>query len=225
METATHLMESQKKNKNRPLIYATMLSMLSIGCSRYEPVIYPFDKTYKFQVTIAEGNAVPDTTFEIKMTTTRNKYFGQYGLKYEYFTIDGNQIYVEQTGYTEDEDRIELHPPRMGEMAFTEMAPFPTYTLPLGCIVSANGSLVVKKSTFTPANGKTIEYTYNQEGTDTINYRGEQLVCFLVHGENVNHHDNIGRYKVTYWFHPKYGFLLWEYERPNNKYVRMTLQN
>ena len=206
------------------MVCAAMMSLLFVGCSSYEPVVYPFGKTYTYSVTIAEGCVVPDTTFEIKMTTSKEKYHGQFGLKYEYFTLDGTPIYVEQTGYTEDKDRVELHPPRMGVMAFTEVVPFPTYTLPAGCYVSAKGSIVVKKSTFTVANGKTIEYAYDQGGIDTLNHYGEQIECFTVTGENTNHLDDIGHYRVTYWFHPQYGFVLWKYELPDGKCVWMTLQ-
>ena len=205
------------------LCAATALLFL-VGCSSYEPVVYPFGKTYTYEVSFSDGCAVSDTSFEIKMTTSKNKFFGQFGLKYEYFTHDGTPVYVEKTGYTEDNGRVELHPPRMGMMAFTEVVPFPTYWLPVGCYVSSNGSIKVAESTFTAANGKTIKYAYKQGDVDTLNHWGEEIECFVVIGENTNHYDDIGHYRVTYWFHPQYGFVLWKYELPEGKCVWLKLQ-
>lgn len=206
------------------MICAATALLLLVGCSSYEPVVFPFGKTYTYEVSFADGCAVPDTSFEIKMTTSKNKFFGQFGLKYEYFTHDGTPVYVEKTGYTEDKGCVELHPPRMGMMAFTEVVPFPTYWFPVGCYVSSNGSIKVANSTFTAANGKTIEYAYKQGDVDTLNHWGEEIECFVVIGENTNHYDDIGHYRVTYWFHPQYGFVLWKYELPEGKCVWLKLQ-
>ena len=52
---------------------AAMILLLFVGCSSYEPVVYPFGKTYTYSVTVADGCVLPDTTFEIKMTTSKKK--------------------------------------------------------------------------------------------------------------------------------------------------------
>lgn len=201
-----------------------MVAMLFVGCSSYEPVIMPFGKTYGYTVemTDASDKCISDLC-RVRMTTSKKKYHGQFGLNYEYDSCMGYPMYTEHTGYIEDKDHIELHPPRMGMLAFTEVLPFPIYHLPVGCVATANGSLTVARSTFSKASGKTIEYRYEQSGEDTIFMEGEQLLCYTVVGENTNHHDDIGHYQVKYWFNPEYGFVRWIYTLPDGNKVWLIL--
>jgi hypothetical protein len=206
------------------LLGAMVFSLLAAGCSSYKPVIFPFGKTYVYSVTFVNANGNVTSQCKIRMTTSEKKFHGQFGLQYDYDSCAGQPMYTERTGYDEDAGHVELHPPRMGALAFTEVVPFPRYHLPVGCMVSAKGEIAVARSTFSKANGKTIAYTYEQEGDTAVVFRGEHIECHKVSGENTNHYDDIGHYRVEYWFHPDFGFVRWEYTLPDGGVVRLMLE-
>ena len=203
---------------------SAVFPFLISGCSSQKPVVYQFGETYTFDVLFINEKGDTTDNCEIKMKPCKTSPWGQYGLHYNYDTCMGNPAYYEKTIYSDNENGIELHPPRMGALAFTGIVPFPTYTYPIGCMVSASGEMKILESTFAPATGKTIKYEYEQRGVDTILFRGDYIESYTVQGENTSHHDSLGHYHVMYWFHPKYGFIRWKYILPNDKTVEILLK-
>lgn len=204
-------------------ISAVSLSLLC-GCSSNKPIVYQFGETYTFGVLFIDAKGDTIDNCEIKMKPGKASPWGQYGLRYDYDSCIEYPAYEENTSYSDNESGIELHPPRMGALAFTGILPYPTYSYPVGCIVSASGEIDIKQSTFTQSSGKTIQYKYEQQGIDTIQFRGNAIGCYMVQGENTSHHQDIGHYHVTYWFHPQYGFLRWEYILPKGNIVEISLK-
>ena len=209
----------------RFLFFISAISLfLLCGCSSRKPIVYQFGETYTFGVLFINEKGDTIDNCEIKMKPSKTSPWGLYGLRYDYGSCLGNPAYYEETSYSDNEKGIELHPPRMGALTFTGILPYPSYAYPIGCSVSASGQIDIQQSTFTQATGKTIQYKYEQQGIDTIQFRGNAIECYIVQGENTSHHQDLGHYLVTYWFHPKYGFVQWEYILPNENIVELFLK-
>mgnify|MGYP003530086358 FL=1 len=158
------------------------------------------------------------------MSTLKNSVFGGTGLRYDYEKCGNQPAYYEITSYIDNENYIELHPPRMGLLSFTAVLPFPNYHYPEGCVVSINGETYFEKTTFAPAKGKTISYKSEQKGEEIILCKGKEIECYTITGENTNHIEELGQYKVKYYFLSTLGFVRWEYFLPNNEKIILELQ-
>jgi hypothetical protein len=158
------------------------------------------------------------------MSTLKNSVFGGTGLRYDYEKCGNQPAYYEITSYIDNENYIELHPPRMGLLSFTAVLPYPNYHYPEGCVVSINGETYFEKTTFAPAKGKTISYKSEQEGSETINHNGKEIKCYTITGENTNHIEELGQYRVKYFFNTTLGFVRWEYFLPNNEKIILQLK-
>lgn len=198
--------------------------LLLSGCSSQKPTVYQFGETYTFDVLFINEKGDTVDNCKIKMKIGKSSPWGQYGLRYDYDSCMGHPAYYEKTSFSDNEKGIELHPPRMGALAFTGILPYPSYSYPHGCIVSASGEIDIRKSTFKQASGKIVKYKYEQQGFDTIQFRGSAIECYIVHGENTSHHQDLGHYRAAYWFHPKYGFVRWEYTLSDNSIVILQLE-
>ena len=82
----------------------------------------------------------------------------------------------------------------------------------------------MKKTTFALAKGKTISYKSEQKGSETINHNGKEIECYTIKGENTSHIEELGQYKVKYYFHSTLGFVRWEYTLPNNEKIIVQLK-
>lgn len=202
----------------KQLLFYLFSVVIFCGCSSYKHSIYNKGDSYLYEVSFINENN--DTTNACTLTMfilSDNK------IKYLYSQCD-KQDYLEMTTYKEDKNSIDLHPPRMGSLSFTGILPFPTYSYPIGCIAEATGEVVIKKSSFKQANGKTITYEYRQDGEDSLNAVKKNLKCFIVKGKNTNYEKELGQYYVKYWFNTTYGFVKWEYILPNEKRVVLLLK-
>jgi hypothetical protein len=158
------------------------------------------------------------------MSTLKNSFFGSAALRYDYEKCGNNPAYYEITSYIDNENYIELHPPRMGLLSFTAVLPYPNYHYPEGCVVSINGETYFEKTTFEPAKGKTISYKSEQKGSETLLYNGKEIECYTIKGENTNHIEELGQYRVKYFFNTTLGFVRWEYFLPNNEKIILQLK-
>ena len=201
--------------KYTSIALVVIAAMFFTGCSCHRSLVYQFGESYIYDVFFVDVTGDTTQSCSITMTPKKLSMFGDYGLRYDYEPCMGQPAYYENTSFIENSDGIELHPPRMGTMAFTEVVPYPNYHYPLGVIVSGTGEIDIRKSTFRQAEGKTISYEYKQDGTDTILFNGKPMECYLVTGKNTSHIEMLGRYCVTYWFHPTYGFIRWKYILPD----------
>ena len=205
-------------------IILTLITIIISACSSSRYSVYKPESKYCYQVIQINDKSDTVNNCSLQMSTLKNSVFGGTGLRYDYEKCGNNPAYYEITSYIDNENCVELHPPRMGMLSFTAILPFPNYHYPEGCVVSINGETYFEKTTFAPAKGKTISYKLEQEGEEIILCKGEEIKCYTIKGENTSHIEELGQYKVKYYFHPTLGFVRWEYTLPNNEKIILELQ-
>ena len=204
-------------------IILTLISITISACSSGRYSVYKPENTYSYQVIHINDKGDTINNCHLQMSTLKTSFFGEAGLRYDYEKC-GNHAYYEITSYIDNENYVELHPPRMGMLSFTAVLPYPNYHYPEGCVVSINGETYFEKTTFAPAKGKTISYKSEQEGSETLLYNGKEIECYTITGENTSHIEELGQYKVKYYFNTTLGFVRWEYTLPNNEKIILELQ-
>ena len=205
-------------------IILTLISITISACSSGRYSVYKPENTYSYQVIHINDKGDTLSNCSLQMSTLKNSFFGEAGLRYDYEKCGNNPAYYEITSYIDNENYVELHPPRMGMLSFTAVLPYPNYHYPEGCVVSINGETYFEKTTFKPARNKTISYKSEQEGSETLLYNGKEIECYTIKGENTSHIEELGQYKVKYYFHPTLGFVRWEYTLPNNEKIILELK-
>lgn len=205
-------------------IILTLISIVISACSSSRYSVYKPETSYSYQVIHINDKGDTLSNCSLQMSTLKNSFFGEAGLRYDYEKCGNQPAYYEITSYIDNEDCVELHPPRMGMLSFTAVLPYPNYHYPEGCVVSINGETYFEKTTFKPARNKTISYKSEQKGSETINHNGKEIECYTIKGENTNHIEELGQYRVKYYFHPTLGFVRWEYTLPNNEKIILQLK-
>ena len=205
-------------------IILTGISITISACSSGRYSVYKPENTYSYQVIHINDKGDTINNCHLQMSMLKNSFFGEAGLRYDYEKCGNNPAYYEITSYIDNENYVELHPPRMGMLSFTAILPFPNYHYPEGCVVSINGETYFEKTTFAPAKGKTISYKSEQEGSETLLYNGKEIECYTIKGENTSHIEELGQYRVKYFFNTTLGFVRWEYSLPNNEKIILELQ-
>lgn len=189
--------------------------------------IYTDDREWTFKVAFKDATGKVADTCTLKLQVGEKSLAsimaGQKGIAYVYDNCDEPVAYKETTGVDESEEGIFLHSPRLGAFAFTEVIPFPTINYPAELKTSSEIELKVIKSTFKPAENKTIKQILERTITDTITYKGAKLVCFIVEGKNTNYIKEIGQYTGTYWFNEQYGFVRLLYKKPDGSTIDLVL--
>lgn len=205
-------------------IIITLISIVISACSSSRYSVYKPETSYPYQVIHINDKGDTLSNCSLQMSTLKNSFFGEVGLRYDYEKCGNNPAYYEITSYIDNENYIELHPPRMGLLSFTAVLPYPNYHYPEDCVVSINGETYFEKTTFEPAKNKTISYKSEQKGSETINHNGKEIKCYTITGENTNHIEELGQYRVKYFFNTTLGFVRWEYTLPNNEKIILELQ-
>ena len=205
-------------------IILTLITIIISACSSSRYSVYKPETSYSYQVIHINDKGDTLSNCSLQMSTLKNSFFGEAGLRYDYEKCGNNPAYYEITSYIDNENYIELHPPRMGMLSFTAVLPYPNYHYPEGCVVSINGETYFEKTTFKPARNKTIFYKSEQKDSETINHNGKEIECYTITGENTNHIEELGQYKVKYFFNTTLGFVRWEYTLPNNEKIILQLK-
>lgn len=205
-------------------IILTLITIIISACSSSRYNVYKPETSYSYQVIHINDKSDTVNNCSLQMSTLKNSVFGGTGLRYDYEKCGNQPAYYEITSYIDNENYIELHPPRMGLLSFTAVLPYPNYHYPEGCVVSINGETYFEKTTFALAKGKTISYKSEQKGSETINHNGKEIKCYTITGENTNHIEELGQYRVKYFFNTTLGFVRWEYTLPNNEKIILQLK-
>ena len=205
-------------------IIITLISIVISACSSSRYSVYKPENKYSYQVIHINDKGDTLSNCSLQMSTLKNSFFGEAGLRYDYEKCGNQPAYYEITSYIDNENYVELHPPRMGMLSFTAILPFPNYHYPKGCVVSINGETYFEKTTFAPAKNKTIFYKSEQKGEEIILCKGKEIECYTITGENTNHIEELGQYKVKYYFNTTLGFVRWEYTLPNNEKIILELK-
>lgn len=205
-------------------VIITLIAIIISACSSSRYSVYKPETSYSYQVIQINDKGDTLSNCSLQMSTLKTSFFGSAGLRYDYEKCGNNPAYYEITSYIDNENYVELHPPRMGMLSFTAILPFPNYRYPEGCVVSINGETYFEKTTFKPARNKTISYKSEQKGSETLLYNGKEIKCYTIKGENTNYIEELGQYKVKYFFNTTLGFVRWEYTLPNNEKIILELQ-
>ena len=205
-------------------IIITLISIVISACSSSRYSVYKPETSYSYQVIHINDKGDTVNNCSLQMSTLKNSFFGEAGLRYDYEKCGNNPAYYEITSYIDNENYIELHPPRMGLLSFTAVLPYSNYHYPEGCVVSINGETYFEKTTFAPAKNKTISYKSEEKGSETINHNGKEIECYTIIGENTNHIEELGQYRVKYYFRSTLAFVRWEYFLPNNEKIILQLK-
>ena len=205
-------------------IILTLITIIISACSSSRYSVYKPENTYSYQVIHINDKGDTVNNCSLQMSTLKNSFFGEAGLRYDYEKCGNQPAYYEITSYIDNENYVELHPPRMGMLSFTAVLPYPNYHYPEGCVVSINGETYFEKTTFKPARNKTISYKSEQKGSETLLYNGKEIECYTIKGENTNHIEELGQYRVKYFFNTTLGFVRWEYSLPSNEKIILELQ-
>jgi hypothetical protein len=149
----------------------------------------------------------------------------QKGVTYTYGNCADRETYSESTGVEETDKNVFLHSPRLGMFAFTEVLPFPSISLPAELVTSAESELHVAKSSFKPAENKTIKQLLERTGTDTLSVGKNKYPCYLLEGKNTNYIAELGQYHCKYWFNEQLGFIRLYYTKPDGSAVDIYLES
>ena len=205
-------------------IILTLITIIISACSSSRYSVYKPETSYSYQVIHINDKGDTISNCHLQMSMLKTSFFGSAGLRYDYEKCGNNPAYYEITSYIDNENYVELHPPRMGMLSFTAVLPYPNYHYPEGCVVSINGETYFEKTTFKPARNKTISYKSEQKGSETLLYNGKEIKCYTITGENTNHIEELGQYRVKYFFNTTLGFVRWEYFLPNNEKIILQLK-
>lgn len=191
--------------------------------------IYLDKREWTFKVYFKDALENVIDTCQLKLTVGKTSISSllanQEGILYTYSGCNDSKSYKETTGVDESSNGIFLHPPRLGEFAFTEVVPFPRINYPVELQSSSEIELKVAKSAFKMAENKTFKHIIERTTTDTLQYKNTTILCYVVEGRNTNYIEEIGRYKATYWFNQKYGFVRLSYFKPDKSSIDIVLEN
>lgn len=207
-----------------------MTTLFSCSAQEKDETYYK-GREFTYQVEISERDSVLKT-HEIKLKVIgglRAKIMtgGQTGIQYTYTdVIDSttNKPLIETTGAIDKDNRVFIHPPRMAYMTFAEIAPFPDINRKTKIGVNSEGVLSGIKG-HGDLDGKQIKQVDTVVAKKDVKLLGKKYSdVWIIHGENTNYLDEIGKYKVIYWFDQNYGFIRMKYIKPNGETVDLKLK-
>jgi hypothetical protein len=127
----------------------------------------------------------------------------------------------ERTGVINDSQTVWIHPPRMSDFSFTELTPFPHVRKPLTEGNEWKSMLNIGKG-WGEWENLTVKESYKAIGQKDVSTLMKKLPnCWQV---DATGESEAGTYKITYYFHPQYGFVRWEYTKPDSTKVILDLE-
>ncbi|MEX0595783.1 MAG: hypothetical protein WD512_04715, partial [Candidatus Paceibacterota bacterium] len=116
---------------------------------------------------------------------------------------------ISTTGFADNETQFWIHPFRSNQYVYTEIAPFPSIYyehLKVGEKWEEKIFILFGWGKF---KGK-VKSTYEVVGVEPYDYKGEIIEdCWLI--EASGEHNKLGTSKISYLFHPQFGFLYMKY--------------
>ncbi|MDD2890941.1 MAG: hypothetical protein PHE49_09950 [bacterium] len=191
----------------------------------------------KWTYSVSFINSKKDTvdSQKVELEVFKEMFCGQRKVKWRYYK-NGNWEKGEETGVVEDSEQVFLHPPRHYDFRFTELSNFPAYycqkTL---CITKKEqeagmvwkqikiwtGELSIGKGwgKWENLTVKTYAKVVGKKYIRTL--MKDSLECWQI---DTKGESKLGIYKTTYYFHPQYGFVRWEYTKPTGEQVILDLE-
>lgn len=116
-------------------------------------------------------------------------------------------------GVIENIEQVWMHPIRINQYKFTEIAPFPEVKLPLEKGKKWGNPTMIEEG-WGEWNGLTIESTYKIAGQTTIKLDDLKIDCWII---NSTAKCQLGKSKLTTYFNEEYGFVKMEYQNYENE--------
>ena len=214
------------------ILFFALLIPLFISCNAQEKnKTYYKGREFIYQVEISKDSSIIKT-HEIKLKVTdglRAKIMtgGQTGIQYSYTDIidsTTNKPLVETTGAIDKDNRVFIHPPRMAYMTFAEIPPMPDIRRNTEIGVNSEGVLSGIRG-HGELDGKEIKQVDTIVAKKDVKLLGKKYNdVWIIHGENTNYLDELGRFKVIYWFDQNFGFIRMKYIKPNEEIVDLKLK-
>jgi hypothetical protein len=127
------------------------------------------------------------------------------------------------SGFADNETQFWIHPFRSNQYVYTEIAPFPSIyyeNLKVGEKWEEKLFILFGWGKF---KGK-MKNTYEVIGQTTYDCQGEVIEdCWLIEGSG--EHNKLGMSKISYLFHPEFGFLYMKYKIYNGIEMEFFLIN
>lgn len=118
---------------SKSIVLYSLCCILLFACSPNEPKIYlPGDKSTFLVEKFERDSLTGKDTLLLEIgepSSFPQNMFNQTAIYWHYLSFD--EEITEQTGVTEKENKIFLHPPRKAYLIYTELAPFPKLYFPL----------------------------------------------------------------------------------------------
>lgn len=126
------------------------------------------------------------------------------------------------TGIVQNENKIWLHPPRIGPLELLEAFPFPEVRFPLKPGQTWKSSINVV-SGFKELNGKKVISDYIVIG-DTVTPLNSQLRTWEIHARS-EIEDDSRSFEVRYQYSPEKGFIWFNYTIDDKPFAQLELVN
>ncbi len=133
------------------------------------------------------------------------------------------QLWKNQTGegVIENMEQVWMHPIRINQYKFTEIAPFPEVQLPLKKGKKWGNPLIINEG-WGEWNGQTIENTYKISGQTTFKLNDLKIDCWIIKSVATC---SLGKSKLTTYFNEEYGFVKMVYRNYENEKLVFELIN
>ncbi len=210
-------------------IYATKDSTWTESVEKKIPkqrVLFPAGRTYTYRASYsdARGNSLSESSVEMIATGKRwdEQAENQDVIYYRFPDYQRDsaklcqhpinpslQVWTAQTdeGIVENAEEVWMHPIRVNQYKFTEVAPFPSVTYPLEAGHKWESSLQVLDG-WGEWNKLRLNSKYKIKGQRTYLLQGEEIACWLIESTS---RSSLGKSSLNTLFSPKYGFVQLNY--------------
>ncbi|MDD5530985.1 MAG: hypothetical protein PHX21_13290 [bacterium] len=191
-----------------------------------------FNPGRKWTYSVFFINTKKDTvdSQKVELEVLKGSYGLQRQIEWRYYK-NGKWKIGENTGVVEGAENIFLHPPRNGDFRFTELTNFPEIyygkvypienTSPMRALKKWSGRLNIGRG-WGEWEGVTVETSAKIGDKKCIRTRmKDSLECWQI---DTKGESKLGIYKTTYYFHTQYGFVRWEYKKPDSTRVILDLE-
>lgn len=133
------------------------------------------------------------------------------------------QFWNNQTGegVIENIEQVWMHPIRINQYKFTEIAPFPEVQFPLKKGKKWDNPTMIDEG-WGEWNGLTIESTYKTAGQTTFKLNDLKIECWIIKSVAKC---QLGESKLTTYFNEEFGFVKMEYQNYENEKLVFELIN
>ena len=202
-----------------------------VSCSEQDknPIYYE-GREFTYIVEIIKDDKIRKHTLKLKVTNalwSKIMTGGQTGIEYIYKDIidstTGKPLF-ETTGAIDKDNRVFIHPPRKAYMAFAEIPPMPNIYRNTEVGTTSESVLSVVKG-HGILDGKKIKQVDTVVAKKDVKLLGKEYNdVWIIHGENTNYLDELGKYRAVYWFEQTNGFIRMKYTKPNSETVDLKLK-